>query len=220
MRLRTRPRRRPRPRIRVRGVMECWSIGVLRFVRLSARGAGERLAFFAIVCLFLGSASTSFAISRTLEEANRHKILLIHVGSEPQTLDPQLSQGDTEHQIIEALMAGLVENDEYNQAKVVPGLADHWDHNDDYSVWTFHIRENAKWSNGDPVTAQDFVSSYQRILTASLGAVYCDALFIMKGAKDYYDQKLTDFNQVGVHAEDPQTLKIELIGPTPYFLSA
>ena len=112
MRLRTRPRRRPRPRIRVRGVMECWSIGVLRFVRLSARGAGERLAFFAIVCLFLGSASTSFAVSRTLEEANRHKILLIHVGSEPQTLDPQLSQGDTEHQIIDALMAGLVENDE------------------------------------------------------------------------------------------------------------
>ena len=187
----------------------------------SPPGLGRLLSScVAAASLLLISASAVFAVPRTLEEANRHKILLLCVGSDPQTLDPQVSQGDTEHQIIDALMDGLVENDEYDQAKVVPGLADHWDHNDDYSVWTFHIRENAKWSNGDPVTAQDFVDSYRRILTASLGAVYCDALFIMKGAKDYYDQKLTDFNQVGVQAEDPHTLKIELIGPTPYFLSA
>src|SRR5260370_30637471 len=92
-----------------------------------------------VLCLFLGSASTSFAISRTLEEANRHKILLISVGSEPQTLDPQLSQRDTEHQIIAALMAGLVENDEYNQANLGPRLAAHWDHNDDSSASTLHI---------------------------------------------------------------------------------
>jgi len=173
-----------------------------------------------IVGLFFAANSTALAASRTLEEANRHKILLITEGSEPQTLDPQLAQGETEHHIIDALMDGLVEHDEYDQAKEVPGLADRWDHNDDYSIWTFHIRDNAKWSNGDPVTAQDFVDSYRRMLTASLGAVYSDALFIMKGAKDYYEQKITDFNQVGVHAVDPQTLRIELIGPTPYFLSA
>jgi oligopeptide transport system substrate-binding protein len=182
--------------------------------------SASRGACLAVVCFFLGSASSLFAISRTLEEANRHKILLLCEGSEPQTLDPQLSQGETEHRIIAALMVGLVEYDEYDQAKEVPGLADHWDHNEDYSVWTFHIRDNAKWSNGDPVTAPDFVDSYRRILTATLGSVYSDALFTVKGAKDYYDQKLADFNQVGVHAEDPQTLKIELIGPTPYFLSA
>jgi oligopeptide transport system substrate-binding protein len=192
-----------------------------RLLSGSPPGLGRLLSLgVAAASLLLISASAVIAVPRTLEEANRHKILLLCVGSDPQTLDPQVSQGDTEHQIIDALMDGLVENDEYDQAKVVPGLADHWDHNDDYSVWTFHIRENAKWSNGDPVTAQDFVDSYRRILTASLGAVYCDALFIMKGAKDYYDQKLTDFNQVGVQAEDPHTLKIELIGPTPYFLSA
>jgi oligopeptide transport system substrate-binding protein len=177
-------------------------------------------AVFAVVCLFLSSAPALFAMSRTLEEANRHKILLINEISEPQTLDPQICQGQSEQEIINSLMVGLVENDEYDQAKVVPGLADHWDHNEDYSVWTFHIRDNAKWSNGDPVIAQDFVDSYRRILTASLGAVYSEALFIMKGARDYYEQKSTDFNQVGVHAEDPHTLRIELIGPTPYLLSA
>ena len=196
------------PRIRPDEVLESRSIGVLRPTGI------------ALACLFLCSAPALFGMSRTLAEANRHKILLINEISEPQSLDPQIGEGQTEHEIINALMDGLVENDENDQAKVVPGLADHWDHNDDYSVWTFHIRENAKWSNGDPVTSQDFVDSYRRILTASLGAVYSDALFIMKGAKDYYDQKLTDFNQVGVHAEDRHTLRIQLVGPTPYFLSA
>jgi len=173
-----------------------------------------------IVGVFLSAGSISFAMPRTLEEANRHKILLITEGSEPQTLDPQISQGQIEHHIITALMVGLVENDEYDQAKQGPGLADHWDHNEDYSAWTFHIRDTAKWSNGDAVTAQDFVDSYKRMLTASLGAVYADALFIMKGALDYYEGKLADFSEVGVHAENPQTLKIELVGPTPYFLTA
>ncbi len=173
-----------------------------------------------IVGVFLSACSVSFAMPRTLEEANRHKILLITEGSEPQTLDPQISQGQIEHHIITALMVGLVENDEYDQAKQGPGLADHWDHNEDYSAWTFHIRDTAKWSNGDAVTAQDFVDSYKRMLTASLGAVYADALFIMKGALDYYEGKLADFSEVGVHAENPQTLKIELVGPTPYFLTA
>jgi oligopeptide transport system substrate-binding protein len=204
------------------GVLECWSIGVLRQMGIGSRTLRRRynVAFIALISLFLSSASTLLAMSRTLQEANRHKILLICEGSDPQTLDPQLCHGETDHRIIDALMVGLVEYDEYDQAKEVPGLADRWEHNEDYSVWTFHIRDNAKWSNGDPVTARDFVDSYRRMLTATLGAAYSDALFIIKGAKDYYDQKVTDFNQVGVHAEDPQTLKIELIGPTPYFLSA
>jgi oligopeptide transport system substrate-binding protein len=174
----------------------------------------------AVLCLLLGFIPAAFATSRTLEEANRKKIFLICEGTEPRTLDPQVTLGENERRIIASLMVGLVEYDEYDQAKAVPGLADHWEHNEDYSAWTFHIRENARWSNGDFVSAQDFVESYRRMLTASLGAVYSNALFIMKGAQDYYERKLTDFNQVGVHAESPHTLKIELIGPTPYLLSA
>src|SRR5258708_10256176 len=112
----------------------------------------------------------------------RHKILLSTEGSEEQTLDPQISQGQIEPPIITALMVGLVENDEYDQAKQGPGLADHWDHNEDYSAWTFHIRDTAKWPDGDAVTAQEFVDSYKRMLTASLGAVYADACFSIKGA--------------------------------------
>jgi oligopeptide transport system substrate-binding protein len=172
--------------------------------------------------LWLGAGrttATTTAYSPTLQEANRNKILLTTVGSEPRTLDPQASQGVTEHHIIMSMIEGLVAPSIDDQAKVVPGMADRWQHNEDYSVWTFHIGEDRKWSNGDPVTAQDFVFSYQRMLTASFGAQYSDNLFILKGAEDYYRGKITDFDQVGVKALDPHTLRIELVGPTPYLLS-
>ena len=173
-----------------------------------------------LVWLGAGRATaTRTAYSLTLQEANKNKILLLTVGSEPRTLDPQEAQGVTEHHIIMAMIEGLVAPSIDDQSKVVPGMADRWEHNEDYSVWTFHIGEDRKWSNGDPVAAQDFVFSYKRMLTASFGAQYSENLFILKGAEDYYRGKITDFDQVGVKALDPHTLRIELVGPTPYLLS-
>src|ERR1700726_1604826 len=157
--------------------------------------------------------------SLTLQEANKNKILLITVGSEPRTLDPQEAQGVTEQHIIMAMIEGLVAPSIDDQSKVVPGMADRWEHNEDYSVWTFHIGEGRKWSNGDPGAAEDFVFSYKRMLTASFGAQYSENLFILKGAEDYYRGKINDFDQVGVKALDARTLRIELVGPTPYLLS-
>ena len=157
--------------------------------------------------------------SRTLDEATRNKILLINEGTEPRTLDPQAAQGVPEYHIIMGLIEGLVGCHPTDQSKEVPGMADRWEHNDDYSVWTFHIGEDRKWSNGDPVTAQDFVFSYKRILTPAFGSQHVDRLFVMKGAEDYFKEKITDFDQVGVKALDDHTLRIELVGPTPYLLS-
>src|SRR6202051_3159124 len=156
------------------------------------------------------AAAANEGYSLTLREANEHKILLLTVGSEPRTLDPQEAQGVTEHHIIMAMIEGLVAPSIDDQSKVVAGMADRWDHNEDYSVWTFHIGEDRKWSNGDPVTAQDFVFSYKRMLTASFGAQYSDNLFILKGAEDYYNGKTTDFGQVGVKALDDHSLRIVL----------
>jgi oligopeptide transport system substrate-binding protein len=182
-----------------------------------------------LLVLLLGSGIVWFWVSRagttkdgyslTLQEANEHKILLITVGSEPRTLDPQEAQGVTEHHIIMAMIEGLVAPSIDDQSKVVPGMADRWGHNEDYSVWTFHIGEDRKWSDGEPVKAQDFVFSYKRMLTASFGAQYAENLFILKGAEDYYSGKITDFDQVGVKALDDRTLRIELVGPTPYLLT-
>jgi oligopeptide transport system substrate-binding protein len=118
-----------------------------------------------------------------------------------------------------AMIEGLVAPSMSDQSKVVAGMADRWEHNEDASVWTFHIGEDRKWSNGDPVTAQDFVFSYRRMLTASFGAQYAENLFILKGAQDYYKGKTRDFDDVGVKAMDDHNLRIELVGPTPYLLS-
>ena len=174
----------------------------------------------AVICgirLFSGPASP--AASRTLQEANRAKVLLLVSGSEPRTLDPQESQGVLEHHIIIALIEGLVGGDEKDQARCVPGVAADWMHNEDYSSWTFRIGEDRRWSNGDPVTAQDFVFAYRRMLTASFGAAYADMLFILKGAEDYYRGKITDFGQVGVKALDDHHLQLDCVGPTPYLPS-
>jgi oligopeptide transport system substrate-binding protein len=165
------------------------------------------------------ATATNDGYSPTLQEANEHKILLITVGSEPRTLDPQEAQGVTEHHIIMSMIEGLVAPSIDDQAKVVPGMADRWEHNEDSSIWTFHIGKDRKWSDGEPVKAGDFVFSYKRMLTASFGAQYAENLFILKGAADYYSGKITDFDQVGVKALDDQTLRIELVGPTPYLLS-
>src|ERR1700721_3948106 len=173
-----------------------------------------------LVWFWVGRAATApGGYSLTLREANEQKILLITVGSEPRTLDPQEAQGVTEHHIIMAMIEGLVAPSIGDQAKVVPGMADRWDHNDDYSVWTFHIGENRKWSDGEPVKAGDFVFSYKRMLTASFGAQYAENLFVLKGAEDFYRGKTPDFDRVGVKALDERTLRIELVGPTPYLLS-
>ena len=84
--------------------------------------------------------------SRTLDEATRSKVLLINEGSEPRTLDPQAAaMGPLEQHIIMGIIEGLVGCHPTDQSKEVPGMADRWEHNDDYSVWTFHIGEDRKW---------------------------------------------------------------------------
>ena len=77
---------------------------------------------------------------------------------------------------------------------------------------------DAKWSNGDPVTAEHFVYSYQRILSKALASRYSYMLYPMKNAEEFHKEKISDFSQVGVKALDKFTLQIELNDPTPYLL--
>src|SRR3984893_19049270 len=82
--------------------------------------------------------------SPMLAEANRHKILLLTVGSEPRALDPDLTNGVPEFKIESALFEALVNSDPKDGSNWIPGVAKSWEHSDDYSVWTFHLRKNAK----------------------------------------------------------------------------
>ena len=138
-------------------------------------------------------------------------------GTEPQSLDPQIATGVPEHHVISAVMEGLVLKDR-KTLEPRPGVAKTWDVSNDGRVYTFYLRENAKWSNGDAHTAQDYVWSWWRALQTTLGNQYAYMLFPIKNAKRYYDGETSDFSDVGVKAIDNRTLQVTLTNPTPYFL--
>jgi oligopeptide transport system substrate-binding protein len=148
------------------------------------------------------------------------KVLLMGNGYEIQDIDPQTVTGIPEHKVITAVLEGLVSEDPHD-LHPVPGVAESWEISPDGLVYTFHLRTTARWSNGDPVTAEDFVRSYQRILTRELAAEYAYMIYnYVVGAKDYYEGKTSDFSQVGFRAIDARTLEMRLLAPTPYLLSA
>ena len=138
-------------------------------------------------------------------------------GTEPQSLDPQIATGVPEHHVISAVMEGLVLKDR-KTLEPRPGVAKTWDISNDGRVYTFYLRENAKWSNGDAHTADDYVWSWWRALQTTLGNQYAYMLFPIKNAKRYYDGETSDFSDVGVKAIDNRTLQVTLTNPTPYFL--
>ncbi|MDR1789619.1 MAG: peptide ABC transporter substrate-binding protein [Opitutaceae bacterium] len=147
------------------------------------------------------------------------KILRIGNGTEPQELDPHVVSGVPEHHIISALLEGLV-TDAPEGAGVAPGVAESWEISPDGLVYVFHLRANARWSNGDPVTSRDFARSFQRILTPSLAAEYAYKLFHLVNAEAYYNGGLSDFSKVGVETPDARTLVLRLAHRTPFLLEA
>ncbi len=146
------------------------------------------------------------------------KILHFGLGSEPQYLDPHLANSVSAHNVIIALIEGLVSEDP-KTLKPVPGVAEKWDISEDGLIYTFHLRKNAKWSNGDSVTAHDFVYSYKRILNPELASQYASMLHGLKNAREYHEEGLSwDEAKVGATAIDDYTLQLTLENPTPYFL--
>ena len=102
--------------------------------------------------------------------------------------------------------------------QAVPGVAERWEVSPDGKTYSFHLRADAKWSDGSPLTAEDFVRSWQRTLTPSTGSQYNYQLYPIKNAQAFAEGKITDFSQVGVRAADPRALVVELENPTPYFI--
>ena len=100
----------------------------------------------------------------------------------------------------------------------LPGAAESWQISEDGKEYIFNLRKNGKWSNGDDVTAEDFVWSWKRILTASLGSQYPDMLYYLVGASEYHTGLIDDFSEVGIKALDKHTLKVTLKAPTPFFI--
>ena len=183
----------------------------------------SRYRLFISTTLFLTAIfiSTGCGPRKTdVEKATERGVLLIGNGSEPKSLDPQVASGVPENHIITSIMEGLIAYHPTDDTAIEPGMAERFETNQAGDVYTFYLRD-AKWTNGDPVTAHDFVYSYQRILNPKLAAEYATMLFVIKGAQAYYDTQLSEdplpWESVGVKAIDDQTLEISLIAPMPYF---
>jgi oligopeptide transport system substrate-binding protein len=176
----------------------------------------NKLFLISIVSLSALILAGCGARETAVEAATRDGILLMNNGAEPRDLDPHVVTGMPENRVIKGLLEGLVGEHPTTSEKIVPGMAERWESNADNSVWTFYLRE-AYWSNGDRVTAGDFVYAYQRILNPEFGAPYASMLFRVKHAEDYNKGIVTDFSEVGFRVLDPAVLQVELDGPTPYF---
>ena len=175
--------------------------------------------FYSVVLILFIVASCSESVNPVdsgLENQTYHH----GNGSEPQGLDPHIVTGVPEHHILISLCEGLtIPNPNPNDMNgYMAGTAESWSISDDGTEYIFNINKNAKWSNGEPVTADDFVWSWKRILTASLGSQYPDMLYYLEGAYEYHNGLIDDFDQVGVKSIDEHTLQVNLKNPTPFFL--
>ena len=140
--------------------------------------------------------------------------IVINNSAEPESLDPHKVSGVPESNILRQMLVGLTTTD--TEGNTVPGMATEWS-SEDNKVWVFKLRD-AKWSNGDPVTAHDFVYSFRRVVdpaTASPYATYLAGLKVVN-AQDIVDGKVKP-DTLGVKAIDDKTLEVTLAEPVPYF---
>lgn len=138
-------------------------------------------------------------------------------GNEPESLDPHIITGISEMRITKALFDGLIRLDPTN-ATPVPALAERWEISPDGKTYTFHLRTNAVWSTGEPITTADVLWSWFRALSPATAGDYAGQLFCIKGAEDWYNGKLTNRSQVGITELDDRTMRVELNSPLAFFL--
>lgn len=172
--------------------------------------------FFPLFLISLVAALSGCGRRETpVTEGIRTRTLLVGNSAEPADLDPHLAEAYTDQILLVALHEGLTVLDE-RTSRPLPGVAESWETSADGLTWTFRLRAGARWSNGDTVTAHDFVFSFRRLLSPALGASLSYMFWPVRGAEDFNAGKLADFAAVGVSAPDDRTLRLELTRPVPH----
>ncbi len=172
---------------------------------------------FLPACVIAGMLTACGSGESNVESGNANGILHYGNGAEPQGLDPHVVTGVPENHIVRALFEGLaVKNPETLEPE--PGVAERWDISEDGTVYTFYLNPNARWSNGETMTASDYVWSWNRALHPDTGSLYAYMLYPIVNSEAYSKREITDFGEVGVKALDDHTLQVRLNAPTPYFL--
>ncbi|AWX15029.1 oligopeptide ABC transporter substrate-binding protein OppA [Mergibacter septicus] len=183
----------------------------------------KRTNKFARLLLSLAIAAT---FTTTFQTANaavvpagthlaQQQSITLNIGDNPATFDPQKAEGAPEGDIARQLFETLVISDD--KGHILPAAATAWEHSPDFKTWTFHLRPDAKWSNGDPVTAEDFVYGWQRLADPKTASPYSSYLDFLKleNADDVIQGK-KPVTALGVEAKDPQTLVLHLSESVPY----
>lgn len=173
--------------------------------------------FWGLVAALLIAGLLSGCGAKSQEGAKpvaKEQVIRYNVGAEPKTLDPAKATGLPEGTIMMQLFEGLTRYDAKQEIK--PGIAESWEISKDGLTYTFKLRD-AKWSNGDPVTAKDFVYSWLRVLDPNTASEYAYQLFYIKGAEEYNSGKGKK-EDVAVKALDDKTLQVTLKAPAPQFL--
>jgi len=171
-------------------------------------GAGRRpmhcvrLIFAALVLAFAAAPDVSAA--QTLRRGN---------GAEPGSLDPHRIDTAWEIEIVNDLFLGLTTPDA--RAEPVPGAAESWTTSADGLIWTFTLRAGLRWSDGTPLTAEDFVYAFRRLLDPKTAAKYASIQYVIKNAAAVNSGKLP-VGRLGVRAPDARTFEITLESPTPF----
>ena len=146
--------------------------------------------------------------------ASTEGYLIYNLGEDPDTIDPTLNTSVGGSTIISNTFEGLLRLDE--NEKAIPGVAEKYEVSDDGLVYTFHLREDAKWSDGEAVTANDFKYSWIRALDKNTGSEYAYQLFYIKNAEKFNTGKATA-DEVGIEVVDERTLVVTLESATSYF---
>lgn len=178
----------------------------------------SRRKTFAFLLSLALTALPLLASAKPPAGVNLAKEQVIHRGNsaEPSSLDPHIAEGIPSSHIQRDLFESLIS--ESPTGDLIPGVAERWEVSEDRLRYTFHLRADAKWSNGDPVTAQDFVFSWRRLVDPETASTYAMMLAPLRNAEAIITGELPT-SELGVIAVDDRTLEVSLTEVTPYFLS-
>ncbi|MDJ0814360.1 MAG: peptide ABC transporter substrate-binding protein [Woeseiaceae bacterium] len=177
----------------------------------------SKLRAFVYVILFAGAAFVVWQYQAT-EDIDEPETPVLHRGlpADPESVDPQKARSTQAGDVLRDIGEGLLSY--APGGELIPGAAESWSIADDGLTYTFVIRDNARWSNGDPVTAGDFAFSLRRLVDPATAAFYANSIAVIANAEAIVAGELSP-DELGVEAVDDRTLTIRLEQPTPYLLA-
>ena len=186
------------------GFVAQWHQAKRRLLRCTTAIA---IAFFLVACGHRDTGAT--------DQNDLHRVLRRGLPGEPQTLDPQLADDDFSFQVLRDLYEGLTSEDDSGQ--IIPGVADSWTLDSTGTIYNFHLRSEAKWSNGDRVTASEFVQGLRKAVDPKTASGSAALLAVIRGANDIIAGKRSA-TELGVTAIDESSVRISLEHPAPFIL--